>query len=86
MEYDRLKEQLDACDQKTIQENLKPEPDKAVIDSLAKLKERTQPDVDQLLEQMKAIDSQIEGEQGINSKIDGAHSLMTMLKEYRENI
>ena len=58
------------------------EVDDKVCTSLKSMIEKYSDDADQLSKQMNGVDGQIEGENGINEKIDGMKTAITLLKEY----
>ena len=87
-EYDRLKELEDAANVRIEAENVKPDPDKTIIEQLSKLKERYEPDMLQLKKQMSQMDLIIEGpapegsqQRPINEQIDGLKQVIQLLKD-----
>lgn len=92
-EYDRLKELQDAANVRIAAEKEKEDPDKTIIEQLTKLKERYDPDMEQLKKQMDNMDLLIEGpapagspQQPINTTLDGLRSVMVRLKEVIKKI
>jgi phenylalanyl-tRNA synthetase alpha subunit len=92
-EYDRLKELQDAANVRIASEKEKEDPDKTIIEQLTKLKERYDPDMDQLKKQMDNMDLLIEGpapqgspQQPINTTLDGLRSVMVRLSEVIKKI
>lgn len=86
VEYDRIKEMLDAAERRIKQEREKEDPDRTIIESMERMKDRFEPDMKQLEEQMGSIDKQIEGEGGINEGIEGFVTVLGLLKEYRKKV
>ena len=85
-EYDRLQEQVDAATLRLEVENKKEDADKTIVENLTKFKERIDPDIGQLKTQMAAVESQIEGDNGVNQSIDGLRTVLGMLVEYKKTI
>lgn len=93
VEYDRLKELQDAANVRIAAEKEKEDPDKTIIEQLEKLKERYDPDMQQLKKQMDTMDKLIEGpaqegspQQPLNTTIDGLRSVMVRLKDLIKKI
>lgn len=86
MEYDRLREQVDAATHRLDVENAKEDKDATIQANLQRLIDRYTPDIEQLQKQMEAIDSQIEGPEGVNENIDGLKTVIGLLEEYRKTI
>ena len=93
VEYDRLKELQDAANVRIASEKEKEDPDKTIIEQLEKLKERYDPDMQQLKKQMDNMDLLIEGpapegspQQPLNTTIDGLRSVMVRLKDFIKHV
>lgn len=95
MQYDRLKEELDAATLRTNVEKEKGESaDKQIIANLANMITHHEKDIGQLKTQMDAVDSQIEGQMneetgqlvGVDPQIDGFRTVVGMLKEYKKKL
>lgn len=102
LEYDRIKEALDAATLRLKIENEKPadQQDKQVIANLENLVKKYTPDMEQMKGQMSAIDFQIDGyemddpenpgqkvrKQGVKEMIEQHRSLMGLLNEYRDSV
>ena len=88
VEYDRLKELVDAANVRIAAEKEKEDQDKTIIEQLEKLKERYDPDMIQLKKQMDMMDVLIDGpvpegsqQQPLNTTIAGLRSVMVRLKD-----
>lgn len=88
VEYDRLREQEDACNVRIDQEKAKEDQDKTIIEQLEKLKEKYKPDLEGLKRQMTDMDLMIEGPvkpeqqpRPVNEVIENLRSVEGMLKE-----
>jgi len=81
MSYDRTRENLGQ-----VKEKLKTEQDKKVITGLKKLVDKAEPDIENMMQQMKGIDEQTEGREGINNTISGYRNVIKMLKDYKKDL
>ena len=88
VEYDRLKELVDAANVRIAAEKEKEDADKTIIEQLEKLKERYDPDMRQLKKQMDMMDVLIDGpvpegsqQQPLNTTIAGLRSVMVRIKD-----
>ena len=88
MEYDRLREMIDAFNTRIKLEKEKEDKDKTIIEQMEKAIERYAPDMDQLKKQMAQMDLLIEGpapvEQAnrpLNETLDNFRGVVATLKE-----
>lgn len=84
-EYDRLKEMQDACQVRIDEENKKEDPDKTIIEQMTALKDKYNPDIEKLAQQMEILDKQIDGplqndQQSMMETLDGLHAVVNELK------
>lgn len=85
LEYDRLREYGTGLEVRLE----KLEKMEGTSDEVAQIKTRLEgvtKDTNQLAEQMKALDSQVDGEGGVNSLIDSHRSVVEMLTEHSKTL
>ncbi len=80
-EYDKINESMDAATARLEVEKQKEDPDKTIVENMENLIKRITPDSAQLKTQMEAIDTQIEGNGGINDLIDKQRMVIHLLQE-----
>ena len=86
MEYDRIKETLDAAKTRLEREKAKEDGDKTIKENLAKLIEQQTQDTKNLETQMQTIDNQIEGVGGVNENVSGLITVNQMLRKHRNKV
>jgi phage-related tail protein len=82
VEYDRLKERVDAAQLRLEAENKKDKQDKKVIENLDNLVKRHGDDLTQMEKQMKSIDETIQAKEGIDEKMEGLRTVLELIKEH----
>ena len=88
IEYDRIKEIDDAAKLKyeELKRQDRNEENQKIIDSMKRMREKNKPDIKQLEEQMASIDQQIEGQDGVDEKIDSYRTVIALLKEHKKKL
>lgn len=90
VEYDRIKEIVDAATIRLAAEKEKQDPDKTICTNLENLIKRHEPDMQQFIKQMEGIDAQIEGplegQTSLNDTIDGYRTVMGLLRDFKRKL
>tara|TARA_Y100001949_G_scaffold171282_1_gene173511 strand:+ start:838 stop:1221 length:384 start_codon:yes stop_codon:yes gene_type:complete len=86
VEYDRIKEIIDAASVRLEEEKKKDKSDQKIVDSLTNLKKKQEPDIAQLKKQIEGIDGQIEGPEGVNEKIESYRTVAALLKKHIKDL
>ena len=86
LEYDRKKEILDAANLRLGKEKEKEDPDQTLKQSLEKMIDQHTQDTKNLETQMQALDTQIEGPEGVNTRIGNLNDVHELLRKHRQDV
>lgn len=86
LEYDHIKERIDASETRIRMEKEKEDADKIIIQTMEEYIKTHEPDLQQLVKQMESIDGQIDGEGGINQTIEGHRTILQLIKEHSKRL
>ena len=86
LEHDRMKETIDALLVREEKELKSDKRDPKVLDAIKVKKKQLYTDIEQVKQQMNALDSQIQATGGLDEKMEAQRTVITLLREHMKNL